>query len=965
MTMLSSPGLDPTDTFPRRHLGPTDADIQEMLATLGLQSLNALVDATVPEGIRLSKPLSLGPPRGEHEVLGELRRLAGRNQVFRSLIGMGYHDCITPPIIQRNVLENPGWYTQYTPYQAEIAQGRLEALLNFQTMVADLTGLPLANASLLDEATAAAEAMSMCRSITRQETGEEKTAFFIAEDCHPQTIAVLRTRAEPLGVRLQVGPGQEVDFSGREFFGILIQYPATDGSIRDYQPLIERAHAAGALVVIATDLLALTLLRPPGELGADISVGSSQRFGVPLGFGGPHAAFLSAKEAYARQLPGRIVGVSRDASGKTAYRLALQTREQHIRRDKATSNICTAQVLLAVMAGMYAVYHGPDGLRRIAERVHTMAVALAEGLRRLGREADKTPFFDTVRVKANHDLWERILGRAHARRINLRRFQDDSICIALDEVTTVEEVQTLFEIFAGDKPVSFTVEDLVGTVTVGFSDALTRTGKYLTHEVFNRYHAEHEMLRYIHRLQSRDLSLVHSMIPLGSCTMKLNATTEMIPVTWPEFSGLHPFAPEEQTRGYQELLKQLEGWLAEITGYAAVSLQPNAGSQGEYAGLMAIRAYHRHRGQGHRDICLIPVSAHGTNPASAVMTGLRVVPVACDERGNVDLDDLEAKAKQHHSNLAAVMITYPSTHGVFEEGVRRLCEIVHAQGGQVYMDGANMNAQVGLCRPTDIGADVCHLNLHKTFCIPHGGGGPGMGPIGVASHLAPFLPEHPLSTPGLRDAIGPIAATPYGSASILTISWVYIALMGSEGLTKATQVAILNANYMAKRMEKHFPILYTGKNGFVAHEFILDTRSFKQASGVEVMDIAKRLMDFGFHAPTVSFPVPGTLMIEPTESESKAELDRFCDALIAIRGEIQEVIERRMPRDNNVLKRAPHTAHAVTATEWNRPYSREQAAFPAPWVREQKFWPAVARVDDAYGDRNLMCTCPPMEAYES
>ncbi|MCH7566597.1 MAG: aminomethyl-transferring glycine dehydrogenase [Nitrospirae bacterium] len=963
--MLSSSRLDPTDTFPRRHLGPTEADIQEMLATLGLQSLNALVDATVPEGIRLSKPLSLGPPRGEHEVLGELRRLAGRNQVFRSLIGMGYHDCITPPIIQRNVLENPGWYTQYTPYQAEIAQGRLEALLNFQTMVADLTGLPLANASLLDEATAAAEAMSMCRSITRQETGEEKTAFFIAEDCHPQTIAVLRTRAEPLGVRLQVGPGQEVDFSGREFFGILIQYPATDGSIRAYQPLIERAHDAGALVVIATDLLALTLLRPPGELGADISVGSSQRFGVPLGFGGPHAAFLSAKEAYARQLPGRIVGVSRDAGGKTAYRLALQTREQHIRRDKATSNICTAQVLLAVMAGMYAVYHGPDGLRRIAERVHTMAVALAEGLRRLGREADKAPFFDTVRVKANHDLWERILGRAHARRINLRRFQDDSICIALDEVTTVEEVQTLFEIFAGDKPVSFTVEDLAGTVTVGFSDALTRTSKYLTHEVFNRYHAEHEMLRYIHRLQSRDLSLVHSMIPLGSCTMKLNATTEMIPVTWPEFSGLHPFAPEEQTRGYQELLKQLEGWLAEITGYAAVSLQPNAGSQGEYAGLMAIRAYHRHRGQDHRDICLIPVSAHGTNPASAVMTGLRVVPVACDERGNVDLDDLEAKAKQHHSNLAAVMITYPSTHGVFEEGVRRLCEIVHAQGGQVYMDGANMNAQVGLCRPTDIGADVCHLNLHKTFCIPHGGGGPGMGPIGVASHLAPFLPEHPLSTPGLRDAIGPIAATPYGSASILTISWVYIALMGSEGLTKATQVAILNANYMAKRMEKHFPILYTGKNGLVAHEFILDTRSFKQASGVEVMDIAKRLMDFGFHAPTVSFPVPGTLMIEPTESESKAELDRFCDALIAIRGEIQEVIERRMPRDNNVLKRAPHTAHAVTATEWNRPYSREQAAFPAPWVREQKFWPAVARVDDAYGDRNLMCTCPPMEAYES
>ncbi len=950
-----------TDQFAHRHLGPTDADIQEMLATLGLQSLDALTDATVPEEIRIRKAVALDPSMSEHDALAKLRVLHDRNQVFRSFIGMGYSDCITPPVIQRNIMENPGWYTQYTPYQAEIAQGRLEALLNYQTMVADLTGLPLANASLLDEGTAAAEAMMMCRRVK----GGEKKGFFVAQDCHPQTIAVVQTRAEPFGITVHVGPAAAIDFQRQDLFGMLLQYPATDGALRDYQDVIAQAHAAGALAVVATDLLALTLLRPPGEFGADIAVGSSQRFGVPLGFGGPHAAFLSTKDEYKRQTPGRIVGVSKDAAGKPAYRMALQTREQHIRREKATSNICTAQVLLAVMAGMYAVYHGPEGLKRIAQRVHGLAATLAEGLSRLGCRVGSEPFFDTIRVQPNGRPADHILKSANDRCINLRRFEDGSLGIALDEITTVAEVQTLFDIFAGGQPVPFTVSDLAGQATLGYAPALARTGKYLTHAVFNRYHSEHEMLRYIHRLQARDLSLVHSMIPLGSCTMKLNGTAEMIPVTWKGFGRIHPFAPAEQTRGYAELFMQLEGWLAELTGFSAVSLQPNAGSQGEYTGLMVIRAYHKSRGDGRRDVCLIPVSAHGTNPASAAMAGMKVVPVACDDRGNIDIADLEAKATEHRDKLAALMITYPSTHGVFEEGVRCLCRIVHDHGGQVYMDGANMNAQVGLCRPGDIGADVCHLNLHKTFCIPHGGGGPGMGPIGVAAHLAPFLPGHPVTHLGGAQSIGPISAAPYGSPSILTISWVYIALMGGDGLTKATQVAILNANYMARRLEKHFPVLYTGKQGFVAHEFILDLRHFKESAGVEVMDVAKRLMDYGFHAPTVSWPVPGTLMIEPTESESKAELDRFCDALIAIRGEIQEIVEGRMPRDNNALKNAPHTAAAVTATDWKHPYSREQAAFPAPWVRDSKFWPAVARIDDAYGDRHLVCTCPPMESYQS
>ena len=956
--------VNPTDTFAHRHLGPTDADIREMLALLGLQSLQALTDVTVPRDIQLGRPLDLPPQRGEQEVLRELRELAAENRVYRSYLGMGYHDCITPGVIQRNILENPGWYTQYTPYQAEIAQGRLEALVNFQTMVADLTGLPLANASLLDEATAAAEGMAMCLAIARG-TGQERKEFFVSQDCHPQTIAVLQTRAEPLDVTLHVGRTRGIDFNNPHLSGLLLQYPTTDGYVGDYQALVEQAHQAGMLVVVATDLLALTLLRPPGEFGADIAVGSSQRFGVPMGFGGPHAGFLSTKEDYKRQMPGRIAGVSKDRSGQTAYRLALQTREQHIRREKATSNICTAQVLLAIMAGMYAVYHGPEGLRRIAERVHGLAVVLAAGLRQLGFDIGSQEFFDTIRVRLTQTQSEQILVRADEQGLNLRRHDDDSLGISLDETTETEDVQRLMEVFVGHSRLPFTVQELAQTADTAFPANLARTTPYLTHEVFNRYHAEHEILRYVYRLQARDLSLTHSMIPLGSCTMKLNATAEMLPVTWPEFARLHPFAPAEQTKGYQELFRQLETRLAEITGFSAVSLQPNAGSQGEYAGLMVIRAYHRSHGEFHRDVCLIPVSAHGTNPASAAMVGMTVVPVACDKQGNVDLQDLEAKAGQHRTRLAALMLTYPSTHGVFEADVRRICQIVHTHGGQVYMDGANMNAQVGLCRPGDIGADVCHLNLHKTFCIPHGGGGPGMGPIAVARHLAPFLPGHPVTGLGGDESIGPVAAAPFGSPSILTIPWVYIALMGRDGLAKATQVAILNANYMAKRLEKHYPVLYTGNAGFVAHEFILDLRQFKETAGVEAMDVAKRLMDYGFHAPTVSFPVAGTLMIEPTESESKDELDRFCNAMILIRAEIQEVIDGRQPRANNVLKNAPHTAQIVTASEWDRPYSREQAAFPAGWVKDHKFWPHVGRIDEAYGDRNLMCTCPPVEHYST
>jgi glycine dehydrogenase len=931
-----------------------------MLEVAGAPSLEALVAETVPAQIRLPRALELPAPRGEREAREALLARARKNQVFRSFLGMGYHDCIVPAVIQRNVLENPGWYTQYTAYQAEIAQGRLEALLNFQTMVADLTALPLANASLLDEATAAAEAMNMAHALDKA----SRRAFFVAEDCHPQTIAVLGTRARSRGLTLHVGRPEAADFAGRGLFGLLVQYPATDGRIEDYSSLVERAHAAGAVVVVATDLLALTLLRPPGEWGADVAVGSSQRFGVPLGFGGPHAAFLATRDENRRHLPGRLVGVSRDAEGRPACRLALQTREQHIRRDKATSNICTAQVLLAVMASMYAVYHGPEGLKRIARRVHALAGVLAEGLRRLGFDSGNKPFFDTLRVRMEPAAGAAVVERARAQRMNLRSYEDGSVGVALDETVLLEEVEMLFEAFAGRKP-AFTAAEVARGATAEIPRPFARTSPFLNHQVFHSQRSEHEMLRYLRRLESKDLSLTTSMIPLGSCTMKLNATSEMVPVSWPEFAALHPFAPVEQWRGYAEIVKELETWLAEITGFAAVSLQPNAGSQGEYAGLLAVRAYHESRGEGRRDVCLIPVSAHGTNPASAVTAGFRVVVVACDERGNVDLADLRRKAEENAARLGALMITYPSTHGVFEEDVKELCAVVHARGGQVYMDGANMNAQVGLTSPGTIGADVCHLNLHKTFCIPHGGGGPGMGPIAVAAHLVPFLPGHPLAEArGEKPPVGPLASAPWGSASILPISWMYIAMMGASGLRRATEIAILNANYMARRLSAHYDVVYTGKHGRVAHEFILDCRPFKKA-GIEAEDIAKRLMDYGFHAPTLSFPVPGTLMIEPTESEPKAELDRFCDALIAIREEIREVEAGKVKAEQSVLRHAPHTARAIAASDWDRPYSRERAAFPAPWVREAKFWPAVARIDNTWGDRNLVCTCPPAETFAS
>jgi len=951
--------LDPTDTFVRRHLGSSEGEVRQMLETLGVGSLDELVRETVPESIRRAVPLALAglPDRelGEAELLESLRQIAKKNRIFRSFLGLGYSGTLVPGVIQRNILENPGWYTQYTPYQAEISQGRLEALLNFQTLIEDLTGLPIANASLLDEGTAAAEAMHLCHELA----DDKRSAFFVAGDCHPQTIAVVQTRAGAVGVEVRVGDPAAVDFSAGDLFGVLVQYPATDGRVVDYGPLVEQAHAANVLVVVAADLLALTLLRSPGDFGADVAVGSAQRFGVPMGYGGPHAAFLATRDEYKRQLPGRVIGVSKDRHGRVAYRMAMQTREQHIRREKATSNICTAQVLLAIMAGMYAVYHGPEGLRAIARRVHALAATLAAGLRRLGFGLPPEPFFDTVRVDLGSRSADELLAAARERGINLRRLNDHAVGVALDEAATSADVEELLAIFAGTSSSG----GAPATVDLALPAPHARTSAYLTHPVFNSFHTEHEMLRYIKRLEARDLSMATSMISLGSCTMKLNATSEMVPVTWPELGALHPFAPLDQTHGYQELFRTLEAWLCEITGFAACSLQPNAGSQGEYTGLMVIRAHNRARGDGHRDICLIPVSAHGTNPASAVMAGFKVVVVACDEGGNVDLGDLKAKAEQHADRLAALMVTYPSTHGVFEEGIREICGIVHEHGGQVYMDGANMNAQVGLCRPGDFGADVCHLNLHKTFCIPHGGGGPGMGPICVAPHLAPYLPGHPVIHTGGSEAIGPVSAAPWGSASILVISWVYIALMGGRGLTAATEMAILNANYMAARLSKHYPVLYSGKHGRVAHEFILDLRPFKTTAGVEAEDVAKRLMDYSFHAPTMSFPVAGTLMIEPTESESKAELDRFCDAMIRIREEIRAIEEGRVERQGNVLKNAPHTADDLMAAEWNRPYTREQAAFPAPWVRERKFWPYVARIDNVWGDRNLMCSCPPVESY--
>ncbi|HEX6040581.1 aminomethyl-transferring glycine dehydrogenase [Longimicrobium sp.] len=949
--------LTHTDTFVRRHVGPDEVEIGRMLQALGYRSLDELVDATVPASIRLGRPLALGPERSEYELLRELRTMMSRNRVFRSYLGMGYHDCIVPPVIQRNILENPGWYTQYTPYQAEIAQGRLEALLNFQTAVVDLTGLPIANASLLDEGTAAAEAMAMAYGIGGS---EQRNTFFVSQLCHPQTIDVVRTRAHARGIEVVVGDHDAFDFSA-PIFGALLQYPASDGEVIDYRPFTQRAREEGIVVVAAADLLSLVLLTPPGEWGADMCVGTSQRFGVPMGFGGPHAAFFSCRDEYKRQIPGRIIGVSVDAQGNPALRMALQTREQHIRREKATSNICTAQVLLAVMAGMYAVYHGPTGLRRIAERVHTLAELLAAGAERLNYRVVHGAFFDTVRIDVGTRVGG-ILAAARDRGINLREYDETSICIALDESTGVEDVEEVLVALNRGSSLPFAVDELLDGLTSGIRDGFERSSDILTHPVFNSYHSETEMMRYIRKLESRDLSLTHSMIPLGSCTMKLNATVEMLPVTWAEVGRIHPFAPPEQVTGYLELFRTLEGALAEITGFDAVSLQPNAGSQGEFAGLLVIRDYHEGRGEGHRDVCLIPQSAHGTNPASAVMAGMKVVVVASTSEGNVDLDDLRRKAEQHANDLAALMITYPSTHGVFEEEIREICEIVHARGGQVYMDGANMNAQVGLCRPGDFGADVCHLNLHKTFCIPHGGGGPGMGPICVKAHLAPYLPGHPVIKVGGNEH-GAVSAAPWGSPSILPISWVYINLMGGEGLTHATKVAILNANYIARRLDEHYPVLYRGANGTVAHECIVDMRPLKGSAGIEVEDIAKRLMDYGFHAPTVSFPVAGTMMIEPTESEALPELDRFIDAMIRIREEIREIEAGIADRQDNVLKNAPHTAAMVMADAWTHAYGREKAAFPAEWVRERKFWPHVARVNNAAGDRNLVCSCPPVDMY--
>jgi len=954
--------LHPSTKFENRHNGPSSEEVSLMLKAIGANSIEELIDQTIPKSIQLEKPLGLPKAKSEAAFLKEFKTLANKNKIFKSFIGLGYYDTLVPGVILRNILENPGWYTAYTPYQAEIAQGRLEALINYQTTVMDLTGMEMANASLLDEATAAAEAMTM---LYASKPREKKNAnkFFVDEKVFPQTIDLLITRSTPIGIELLIAPLSQLDLTDPDLFGILVQYPDLDGEVKDHSALVASAKDNHVLTAFATDLLSLTLLTPPGEMGADVVVGTSQRLGVPMGYGGPHAAFFATKEAYKRQVPGRIIGVSVDKDGNKAYRMALQTREQHIKREKATSNICTAQVLLAVMAGMYAVYHGPKGLKEIATRIHGLAQLTAKALKEMGFEQGNANFFDTIKIKVDAVQQSKIKAFAISSEMNFR-YEEGAIFLSFDEPKTIEDVKEVVEVFAKstNKKAQINWELLEESLEINLPKGLNRTSEYLSHPVFNQYHSEHEMLRYIKRLENKDLSLVHSMISLGSCTMKLNATTEMIPVTWPEFGQLHPFAPQDQAAGYFEMFQNLRNWLTEITGFADTSLQPNSGAQGEYAGLMVIRAYHLSRGDHHRNIALIPTSAHGTNPASAVMAGMKVVLVKCDERGNIDVEDLKAKAEEHKHDLASLMVTYPSTHGVFEEAIQEICQIIHDNGGQVYMDGANMNAQVGLTSPGRIGADVCHLNLHKTFCIPHGGGGPGMGPICVAKHLAPFLPGNPVIQTGGTEAIHAISAAPFGSASILPISYAYIAMMGGEGLTNATKIAILNANYIKAKLEVHYPILYSGLNGRAAHEMILDCRAFKEV-GVEVEDIAKRLMDYGFHAPTVSFPVAGTLMVEPTESETITELDRFCDAMISIRSEIQEIYDGNADKENNVLKNAPHTAALALAENWDFPYSREKAVYPLSYVKGNKFWPSVRRIDSAYGDRNLVCSCIPVEEY--
>jgi glycine dehydrogenase len=948
------------EQFQSRHIAPSEADTAKMLKTIGVSTLDELIGQTIPQKIRLTKPLNLPAAKSEFDYLNTLKQTASKNKVFKSFIGKGYYDVIVPGVIQRNILENPGWYTQYTPYQAEIAQGRLQALLNFQTMVIDLTGMEIANASLLDEGTAAAEAMFMQYTLRKNNNAN---VFFVSEELFPQTIDILKTRSEPYGIELRIGDHRTVELTD-DMFGAIVQYPAGNGAVYNYADFAAKGHEKGIKLTVVADIMSLALLTPPGEWGADIVVGSSQRFGVPMGFGGPHAAFFATKEEYKRSIPGRIIGVTIDSAGNYALRMALQTREQHIRRDKATSNICTAQALLAIMAGMYAVYHGPDGIKLIAERIHGLAVLTAKTLGQLGYEQLNESYFDTVKFDVAH-----LAGPIHSEALNNEmnlNYEGSVVTIAIDETTSVEDIKTIVRFFAKVKGKTFNDVDFDGinaSLETVIPTELQRTSAYLTHSLFNTHRSEHEMLRYIKSLEAKDLSLCHSMIALGSCTMKLNATTEMVPVTWAEFSKIHPFAPTDQVGGYMQLFDEINNWLSEITGFAAMSLQPNAGAQGEYAGLMVIRAYHLDRGDAHRNIALIPSSAHGTNPASAAMAGMKIVVVKCDDNGNIDVADMRAKAEQYKNELSCLMVTYPSTHGVFEESIIEICEIIHENGGQVYMDGANMNAQVGLTSPANIGADVCHLNLHKTFCIPHGGGGPGMGPIGVAKHLVPYLPGHAVVDIDRGKSIHAVSAAPWGSASILIISHAYIAMMGAEGLTNATRYAILNANYIKTRLKEHYPVLYTGANGRCAHEMILDCRSFKSA-GIEVTDIAKRLMDYGFHAPTVSFPVAGTVMIEPTESEPKHELDRFCDAMISIRHEIADVIDGLSDKINNPLKNAPHTVTVITGNEWDHPYTRQKAAFPLPYVAANKFWPSVGRVNDTYGDRTLICSCPPLEEYE-